>query len=55
MKYDPLTISQDSDLSERTQIMAMNRINGLPVVDSSGNLVGIITKTDIVKAISTSS
>jgi CBS domain-containing protein len=55
MKYDPLTISQDSDLADAAQIMAMNRISGLPVVDSSGNLVGIITKTDIVKAISTSS
>jgi CBS domain-containing protein len=55
MKYDPLTISQDSDLADAAQIMAMNRISGLPVVDSSGNLVGIVTKTDIIKAISTSS
>jgi CBS domain-containing protein len=55
MKYDPLTISQDCDLADAAQIMAMNRISGLPVVDSRGNLVGIITKTDIVKAIFTSS
>lgn len=51
MKFDPITISQDSDLADAAQIMAMNRISGLPVVDSDGNLVGIITKTDIVKAI----
>lgn len=51
MKYDPITISQDSDLADAAQIMAMNRISGLPVVDANGNLVGIITKTDIVKAI----
>jgi CBS domain-containing protein len=51
MKYDPITISQDSDLADAAQIMAMNRISGLPVVDSNGNLVGIITKTDVVKAI----
>src|SRR5215204_1576385 len=51
MKYDPITISQDSDLADAAQIIAMNRISGLPVVDSDGNLVGIITKTDIVKAI----
>ena len=55
MKYDPLTISQDGDLADAAQIMAMNRISGLPVVDSSGNLVGIITKTDIVQAISINS
>lgn len=51
MKFDPITISQDCDLADAAQIMAMNRISGLPVVDSDGNLVGIITKTDIVKAI----
>ena len=52
MRYDPITISQDSDLTEAAQIMAMNRISGLPVVDSYGILVGIITKTDVVKATS---
>lgn len=51
MKFDPITISQDSDLADAAQIMAMNRISGLPVVDSDDNLVGIVTKTDIVKAI----
>ncbi|HZD36654.1 MAG TPA: CBS domain-containing protein [Nitrososphaeraceae archaeon] len=32
-----------------------SKISGLPVIDdeSSNNLVGIITKTDIVRAIST--
>jgi CBS domain-containing protein len=49
MKYDPTIISQNSDLVDATQ-MAMNRISGLPVVDLNGDLVGIITKTDVVKA-----
>ncbi len=51
MKYNPITVSKDTDLAEAAQIMAMNRISGLPVVDSNGILVGIITKTDVVKAI----
>ena len=51
MKYDPISISQDSDLADAAQIIAMNRISGVPVVDADGILVGIITKTDIVKAI----
>jgi CBS domain-containing protein len=34
--------------------MAMNRISELPVVDSNGNLAGIITKTDVVKAMAAS-
>lgn len=54
MKYDPISISQDSDLADAAQIIAMNRISGVPVVDADGNLVGIITKTDIVIAIADS-
>jgi CBS domain-containing protein len=49
MKYDPITITSDSDLSEAAHIMMRNRISGIPVVDSDNILEGIITKTDIVK------
>jgi len=52
MKYDPITIAKDDDLTEASQIMVNHRISGLPVVESnSGTLAGIITKTDIVKGI----
>jgi CBS domain-containing protein len=49
MKYDPITIASDSDLSEAAHIMMRNRISGIPVVDSDNILSGIVTKTDIVK------
>jgi CBS domain-containing protein len=55
MKYDPITIARNSDLAQAAQIMTRNRISGLPVVgensNDAGNLVGIITKTDIIKAL----
>jgi CBS domain-containing protein len=52
MKYDPISIAKDADLTELAQIMVNHRISGLPVVESnSGTLEGIITKTDIVKGI----
>jgi CBS domain-containing protein len=54
MKYDPITITKDSDLIDAAQIMTNNRISGLPVVENGSNnagLVGVITKTDIIKAI----
>ena len=51
MKFDPITINSDSDLTESAQIMTRNRITGLPVVDSKGTLVGIITRTDIIRAL----
>jgi CBS domain-containing protein len=49
MKYDPITITSDSDLAEAANIMVRNRISGIPVVDSDNILAGIMTKTDIVK------
>jgi len=51
MKHDPITISKDSDLAEAAQIMIRNGISGLPVVDSNDDLAGIITKTDVIKAL----
>jgi CBS domain-containing protein len=40
----------NAGLSDAAKMMIRNRISGLPVVDGHGNLVGIITKTDLVKA-----
>lgn len=55
MKYYPITIANNADMTQAAQIMTRNRISGLPVVvrysNDGGNLVGIITKTDIIKAI----
>ncbi|MDQ3967809.1 MAG: CBS domain-containing protein [Thermoproteota archaeon] len=51
MTPNPITISEDSDLADAGYIMLRNRISGLPVVDSSNTLKGIVTKTDIVKAL----
>jgi len=54
MKYYPITIANNTDMTQAAQIMTRNRISGLPVVrysNDAGNLVGIITKTDIIKAL----
>ncbi|MGD1838510.1 MAG: CBS domain-containing protein [Nitrososphaeraceae archaeon] len=51
MSINPITVNSNSDSSESTKLMLKNRISGLPVVDNNENLVGIITKTDIVKAL----
>lgn len=49
MRYDPITIISDSYLFRAAQIMTRRRISGIPVVNSIDNLVGIITKTDVIK------
>jgi CBS domain-containing protein len=51
MTFDPIGITKDSDLAEAALIMMRNRISGMPVIDSDNNLAGIITKTDIIRAV----
>jgi acetoin utilization protein AcuB len=48
MTPDPVTVTPDILLEEAALIMADSKIGGLPVV-KDGNLVGIITETDIFK------
>jgi CBS domain-containing protein len=54
MTYDPIVITKDSDLAEAALIMMRNRISGIPVIDSDNNLTGIVTKTDLIRAIADS-
>ncbi len=51
MSHNPITISEDADLADAAHLMVNNGISGLPVIDKNGKLVGIITKTDIIKAV----
>jgi CBS domain-containing protein len=51
MTPNPITTTADSDLADAAYIMLRNRISGLPVVDSKQALAGIVTKTDVVKAL----
>ena len=51
MKSYPIMITDYADLIDAALIMRGNMISGLPVVDSSDKLVGIITKTDITRAV----
>ncbi len=47
MVVNPLTIHPDATLGEAQEIMATNRISGIPVTDLSGKLVGILTNRDV--------
>lgn len=48
MSHDPIVVQPNTPLSEAIQILAKNRISGLPVVDPSGKLVGVISETDLM-------
>ena len=47
MVVNPITISPDATLGDARALMAANRISGIPVVESGGRLVGILTNRDV--------
>ena len=51
MTPDPLTVSQDATIGEAARIMLENKVSGLPVVNDRGDLVGIITESDIFRMV----
>lgn len=47
MVVNPITITPDATLATAQELMAYHRISGIPVVESSGKLVGILTHRDV--------
>ncbi len=43
------TVRPDASLAEAARIMVEHRISGLPVVDASGRLVGVVTEGDFLR------
>ncbi|NOZ88843.1 MAG: CBS domain-containing protein [Crenarchaeota archaeon] len=50
MTRDPVTIRLGRSIREAARLMLQHGVSGLPVVDESGRVVGVITKTDVVRA-----
>jgi CBS domain-containing protein len=48
MSRNPIVVRRETPLKEAIQILAEKRISGLPVVDDSGKLLGIISETDLM-------
>lgn len=48
MTPNPITITPAAPLQEAIQILAEKRISGLPVVNDQGDLIGIISDTDLM-------
>ena len=48
MTTDPLVLSPDDDVTGAAQIMIEKRINGLPVVDKDGKLIGVLCQSDLI-------
>ena len=51
MTADPITVNKNADLADAAKLMTKNGVSGLPVINSAGKLVGIVTKSDLTKAV----
>jgi len=51
MTKNPITVREDEDLCVAPRLMLKRGISGLPVVDEGGRLCGIVTKSDVVRAV----
>ena len=47
MVVNPITVAPDATLAQARAIMADNAISGIPVVQASGKLVGMLTNRDV--------
>ncbi len=50
MTPNPVSISEAASLAEAVCLLDSNKISGMPVVDPSGALVGVLSQTDLIKA-----
>ncbi len=51
MTKDPITVPPDYTAEETAQVLLENKISGAPVVDDNGQVVGIITQTDLFRVL----
>jgi len=51
MTPKPFTINENATLGEAARMMLKYKVSGLPVVSDSGDLVGIITESDIFRMV----
>jgi CBS domain-containing protein len=50
MSKDPVTISKDKSLRDAAKLMHDKNVHRLPILDSEGQVIGILTRGDIIRA-----
>ena len=48
MTTEVITISPETEVAQAAKLLLTNRINGLPVVNEAGELVGILCQSDLI-------
>jgi CBS domain-containing protein len=53
MTREVVSIAPDASVMQAVRLMLQHRISGLPVVDASGNLQGVVTEGDFLRRVET--
>ncbi|GBC59523.1 membrane protein [Desulfonema ishimotonii] len=48
MTKDVITVSPETEIVQATRLLLEKRINGVPVIDKDGKLVGILCQSDLI-------
>jgi len=48
MTGEPITVPPEMEIAKAAKVLLEKRINGAPVVDASGKLVGIVCQSDLI-------
>jgi len=48
MTTEVITVTPETEIAQATRLLLENRINGAPVVDAAGKLVGILCQSDLI-------
>jgi CBS domain-containing protein len=51
MTTKPVSVQEDDDLADAASQMATHRVSGLPVLNKSGRITGVVSRTDVTRAI----
>jgi len=51
MTPDPITVSPENSVQDAARLIAQRKHNRLPVVDAEGRLVGVVTRVDVLEAL----
>ena len=51
MTPDPVTVTEGTSLRDAANLISKNKFNALPVISDSGELIGVLTTTDILNGL----
>ena len=49
MTPNPISLDSEETLEKAAMVMVQNKISGLPILDESGDLVGLLSETDVLR------